>query len=820
MVADDFGLKGDAMARDNEWSIYEAALLLDAYLNVRAGNIKRPLAVKDISCALRTMAENCGATIDAKYRSESGIHFQLLSIESAFEGRTLVKPASALFAKIVDLYRNSFEEYSAILQEARTMVDKPRSNTELFREWLAGNAPTLGFSAVLSDLAVAESYCTKKQLLKAPLLDTTDVGVVRRVLAAVESDKIFRITYKNRKNSIHKATALYYKYVKHLNAQNNNCDTSRPEHSSAAVANKGDLLLTNKTNSDPVLAYFEANNIEYIDQRGPVGGLWVIDDNPKIDAILNPLRAAGMIWVYTRDGGSVTNNRAAYWTKDSCSELQIESAADRTEHTEALNNQNGSVTIVQPSEIGETYGAVPSVLGVLGIVKILRQHYKYGFRYTSIRELIRFRRFAEEMNIPIPEDDEQLKATILSSGTMIDEKVYCKNDDIGDELRCLLSSVFETGAEVVYYECLFQREAGWMASHEMISEELLKEYLIRSVDGCAFSKKFLVKGKKLTEKEAVTSEIKRVWREQQTESVDTLSKLLPYIPLGNICRVISGNDLFVLTAEGVYLLLDRFRITAEEAQKILDYVYSACEQNGFASLSDVPLGDIKEENYELTPLAIYNAIYKCVLSDKFHLNGRILTVDKPELSVITILKQYIEGKERCSFDEIADKVVELTGTSNRQYAFQALYDDMVRIDTDQFVANGSVCFNIEETDNALASFVSDNFISIRDVTTFAMFPFPGVGWNHYLLESYCYKYSCKFSLHVLHFNNKNAGIIAEKDYNRQYQEMLAIALVRDNVELTIDDAGRYLFNAGYIAKSKYARLPEIIERAIEIRGGK
>ena len=77
------------------------------------------------------------------------------------------------------------------------------------------------------------------------------------------------------------------------------------------------------------------------------------------------------------------------------------------------------------------------------------------------------------------------------------------------------------------------------------------------------------RGAKLTEKAAVTSEIKRVWGDKQTESVDVLSEKLPYIPKGNIWRVISGNDDFVLSSEGVYLLVDRLRITDDEIEDTL-----------------------------------------------------------------------------------------------------------------------------------------------------------------------------------------------------------------------------------------------------------
>ena len=274
---------------------------------------------------------------------------------------------------------------------------------------------------------------------------------------------------------------------------------------------------------------------------------------------------------------------------------------------------------------------------------------------------------------------------------------------------------------------------------------------------------------------------------------------------------------FTREVEGEYLFIDRFNITENEEKDILDFANEACEKKGFASLCDVPLGDIEEENYELTKLTIYNAIYKKVLSGKYYLNGKILTKGKSELNAVMLLKQYIKGKDECAFDEVADKVIELTGGANRQYAFQALYDDMIRVDRNRFVANQLVNFSINEIDTVLAGFVTDNFGAIQDVTTFAMFPLCGQSWNHYLLESFCYKYSRKYSLHVVHFNDKNAGIIAEKDFNKNYDEMLAITLARTDVELSPEIIGQYLFNTGYMAKRKYAKLDEIVQRASELR---
>ena len=124
---------------------------------------------------------------------------------------------------------------------------------------------------------------------------------------------------------------------------------------------------------------------------------------------------------------------------------------------------------------------------------------------------------------------------------------------------------------------------------------------------------------------------------------------------------------------------------------------------------------------------------------------------------------------------------------------------------------------MDEIDSVLSGIITEHFCAVRDVTTFALFPVCGYPWNSFLLESYCYKYSKKYSLRLLNFNDKNAGIIAEKNYGKSYVEMLAIALSGAKVELNEEEIGIYLFQTGYMAKSKFGRLGEIAERARELR---
>lgn len=817
-----------------KWDIYEAAILLDGYLETQQKCQPRIQIIKHVSEQLRNMAINRGKVIDEVYRNENGISYQMQSMDSAYKGENVYVPATRLFKEVVELYRTDTGRYFDILEEAKRMVAAKQNNKEAFLVWAASVLPAQRYKWIEKNILKMEHFAVVFKLISGSIFDITDTAMLTTIYEAAGKNKIFQI--KNRKliKNINDDFQTYMQYCSQLSkkadqatdsdmlviepsAKSMSTFATLTEQEAGTTASKHSMLV-----NAPTSAACEAEFLAYLQNTAKLADKtcvsyvssirsaerYAIDNGYLSYSLFNEDKEkiiATASELYSDSDFISYNDNQHNRFSAAINKLLEFIGADIPEKAAASLGKRHDNQITAPAEANSE------------IVAVLKQHYEYGIKYDSIRELMRFRQFADEMGITLPEEDEALKTSILSSGTVIDDKVYCKNDDMLQELQRIVDDILSSGAVVIYYESLFENKQEWMESHVITSPDMLKEYLQYNISGCSFSKKFMVKGSRCSEKDAVTDELKRIWGAHPVESVYRLSDRLPYIPIGNIWRVISGNDLFVLSSEGEYLFIDRFRITKDEEEDILDFVDEICEENGFASLCDVPLGSIEEENYELTQNAIYNAIYKKVLSGKYHLNGKILTKEKSELDAVMLLKQYIKDKDECTFDEVADKVVELTGGINRQYAFQALYDDMVRVDKNRFVANRLVNFSIDEIDTVLAGFITDNFRAIRDVTTFAMFPLCGQNWNHYLLESFCYKYSRKYSLHVIHFNDKNAGIIAEKDFNKKYNEMLAIALARTDVELSSEVIGQYLFNTGYMAKSKYAKLGEIAQRASELR---
>ena len=82
--------------RQPPWDKYEAAILLEGLLAFMKGELIRSDAIKAVSRDLRAMALHRGMEVDEVYRNTNGISFQMKSMESAYLGRTVFKPATKL----------------------------------------------------------------------------------------------------------------------------------------------------------------------------------------------------------------------------------------------------------------------------------------------------------------------------------------------------------------------------------------------------------------------------------------------------------------------------------------------------------------------------------------------------------------------------------------------------------------------------------------------------------------------------------------------------------------------------------------------------
>ena len=450
---------------------------------------------------------------------------------------------------------------------------------------------------------------------------------------------------------------------------------------------------------------------------------------------------------------------------------------------------------------------------------VISAHFPNGFRIDSPIELLRFRRFAtENFGDGSSITDEELKKSIADCGTFFDGKVYVIGDEIERRIQHNVDLAIAGGAEMIFYDSFYARHEAWLFAGSVISEDMLKHILVKLYPKFRHKANyFSPKTKNSAELLEIRNEIMRVWGSDVMLNYEQLSERLPYIPLDKIKSALAQNDDFIWNAPEVYTHVGRVDATAEECAAIAAYIEAACRTNGFASLSDVPLGEIEERNDELTLTAIHNAMFRIVLADQYVRLGKIITRKGETLNALAIMKAHCRALDQCSLQDLFDFERELTGESRRWIPMEAACSVMVRADEDRYIAEKHVHFNAAEIDGALDHFVTGEYLPLKSVTTFAAFPHCGHAWNLFLLESYCRRFSERFRFEVLAFNSKNAGAIVRKSCRLSYAQIMADAVAESGIPLDKTAIEEFLCHHGYIGRRSYAKADELIEQAKMIR---
>lgn len=491
------------------------------------------------------------------------------------------------------------------------------------------------------------------------------------------------------------------------------------------------------------------------------------------------------------------------------------SASDFANEYDDVSNNDNKEEVVHSRKRGKK--TKEKIVCPQQLKDLLLEKFSYGLRVDSFIDMSRLRGYAEEMGISITESEEELKAQIIDAGILSESKVYFFTHKLYEDLVQMAEELFGVGHQVIYYEKLFEKNSDWLIEQNILSEVLLKDIFVKESQGFFVGRNFLVNStERINEFDAVESELKRVWGDNAIHSYQELYDLLPYIPEEKIRQILSRSNQFVWSSLEHFAWIERVIISDNEKQTIVDYVNEKCDSVGFATISEVPLEQIEEENYELSINAIYDAVYNIVLKDRFILKGRILTKDQSNTDIWELARSYCLGKDECLFTDLYNYVQSVNGTAYRPVAYKAAYDQMVRVAENKFVADKHVLFDVKKIDELLSTFVKGAFIAVKGVASFALFPDCNYAWNHYILESFCYRFSEKFRLELQNFNEKNVGLIVRKDSELSYVDILAKTAAGAGIELTIEQVGDYLYNNGYTTKSRMSLLSEVIERARRI----
>lgn len=443
--------------------------------------------------------------------------------------------------------------------------------------------------------------------------------------------------------------------------------------------------------------------------------------------------------------------------------------------------------------------------------------YSNGFRYNSQIELNKLRRYLlDSCGIELALSDKELSNVAKSCGTIFKGKVYVVNNVTYDQIKFYAERYFDNGGRVIFYEAFFSKHEHWLIESSIVSEEMLIIIFRRLFPQYFFTATYFGT---LSENinTIIVSEMLRVWDYDILLNYDELSERLVYIPRYRIELALGQNGEFVWNNTATFTHTSKIDISDSEKANICTVVAKACNIEQFVSFADLTLEDITKRNSELTEMAIHTAVYQICLAKDFERRGKILTRRGEGLSALEIITAHCRTLDHVTLSELLDFEKELTGEVHRWVPMQAGYDAMVRVSEDDYIAEKFIHFNILEIDAAIESFMMGEYIPLRAITTFAMFPHCGQSWNLFLLESYVRRFSVNFRFDTPSVNNKNAGCIVRKHSKLSYDDIMVDVILKANVLLTIDDVADYLFNYGYRGSRRQAKVSELVKIAKQLR---
>lgn len=831
------------MTRQDKWDKYEAVILLDYYLKYINGNLTRKEAIENASIELRNMAILNNKIIDDIYRNVNGITFQMHSMESAYNGFTLVKPATKLFTEIVNLYFENRENFIKLLKEARGLTENKDNNRDMFLKWLSVKVAPAKISEFCKLYEIIDEYCMKTNVLKKSILETTDTNLVKSAKLTIEQSRIFRFKNKNQITKIYSAMQQYIIYLKELlnnepkenkdkfceykpieNINENHIDTFRQK-----VSDEKCINIDSEYN-------ISCKNIVQIENGSDISDKffkWLSEDqgmsNPTCRSYVSAISTAEK---YAKDNNFqncqlyINNYQIAKSTSNELfnnKEFIEYNIKQHNRFSAAINK----LLIYIGNEKNCTY-INDSTINLEMFSELLIKNFPKGYRISSPLELRKFKKYWEIMYSNILEmEDENIIKCIKKCGIINDDKVYIPKIMLDDNTKVKLFSYinnsFDSGKVILYYESLFKEFSDDFLDCYMYNSNMLKEYLSYMNEGNYYTNINFISKYSNTEINPY-NEIKTCLEENRTPMrYSDIFKILSHIPEKKIKSVLAQNSEFISNGREEYFHINIVNLSDDEIEDIAEIIHISINEKDFISGNEL-INSIKQkyhyiidDNSVLSDIGLRNAIgYK--LKDRFSFKGNIISRFGQALSMMEVFVDFCKNKVSFTLDELKVLKQEL----DTSIYFDAVYENSLRISKDKFVSKSQAAFQLEKTDEAIDRFCNGDYIAIGKIKQFGSFPDAGFSWNSFLLEHYVAMYSQNYKLIHSTYNEGVCvgGIVKKNSPINTLDELIIDVIAKNGLVLQRNVALQFLCDEGYLARRSYSGIEQALIKAKELRNQK
>ena len=827
---------------------YEAVLLLDAFLQFKSGKVLRKDAIGNCSAKLRRLAIANGMEIDDTYRNTNGISFQMASMESAYRGKTITKPATRLFDETVSMYRNNRKKYEELLKEAMLMADGRYNGEEAFMSWLSKRVSPVQLSELYMALREIEQQAKKAKIVKMSLYEDVDVVIFKKIRSNIEQSKVFKFTHKWQMGRINAALNYLIQYaqdsvlseeVRVSTEKENKQHEENVKDTVSVIKQAEESMGVQATNLQAIsnMTFTKSIALSYIGNEIKEGFYqWMLNDCHMAEtscrgyisairsaeryAVEHSLESAKLLEVPAEEARKTAD--VLFEDKEFIEKNEVQHNRSRAAITKLLAYLGEDWTVPDNAKrINFASKADAAQMDLSSYETVLIHNFSHGYRLGSSIEIKKFRRYFEDINgYALEQETDNIEKMIRLCGIEHEGRIYAPqtmlSEELHDQLFDFIDKNFEDGKKVIYYEALFREFSEDFLDQNIYDAEMLKNY----IEYMTGHKYFMARSYLSNEKRALIDPIEDVRTCLKEHGfpmeVDDLCKMLSHISPDRIRTFLGTHGEFVRNSKGEYFHVDSFSVTDEELDNIATLINEEIELHSFVSGNE--LYDIIKRKYPY----IYekNAMFSVIgwrdalkfkLGDRFSFMGNIISNKDKELSMSDVFAAY--GEEQKSFT-LAELLAFAENMGSTIY-FDALYENAARVSQEQFVSRDAVSFQVKETDKTLGRFCTGSYLALPEITDFGIFPEASHPWTPYLLEHYlAFRSKRYYLMHGGYNRNTVVGAMVKKEnvYD-SFDDLIVDVLAESGVTLQKKNVLNYLSDKGFIARRTYTGIETLMIKA-------
>lgn len=447
---------------------------------------------------------------------------------------------------------------------------------------------------------------------------------------------------------------------------------------------------------------------------------------------------------------------------------------------------------------------------------LLNTKFENGYRTSSSIDFERFKNFySDEYNEEFSEGANSLNRMIKCVAVVFDDRAYVYDDAIIHAVRSFLEQL---DFPCVYINVFFEKFSNELYAFGIFSIDMLKAFIERYFPEVTCKWDYIY----LEQDISTSSLIRDVFNERESWSVKDLYNRLPCLKQDTVRAAINSAD-YLRIDTGVYTHIDNMDLPENHGEKVLQFVNEKLQNRNYVIANEIDLSEFERLNPHCPFSAIRDAVFNKFLSKDFSKSGQVITKLGEKIRVLDVLEQYCHDAQTVSFGELNSLEASFDPKGQSHSAcLIAAHNVMVRVSDELFVAESKINFEIYKTDEAIALYCREDFVPLKNVTDFSLFPYAGYPWNLYLLESYVRKFSNIFKYDVRAVNSANIGVVVRKSFRySEYDNIISIALAKSTLNLSSKkEIGDFLFNSGYIGRRNFGNNEEkILDVAKKIREG-